>query len=70
VHPNQESHRLEAIAERLGVAVTGRHTAVGDACVTAEVFLKLIPLLQSKGVHTLGEARAAALQTYQARLKY
>ena len=70
VHPNQESHRLEAIAERLGVAVTGRHTAVGDACVTAEVFLKLIPLLQAKGVHTLGEARAAALQTYQARLKY
>jgi len=34
------------------------------------VFLKLIPLLQAKGVHTLGEARAAALQTYQARLKY
>ena len=70
VHPNQESHRLEAIAERLGVTVIGRHTAVGDACVTAEVFLKLIPLLRAKGVHTLGEARAAALQTYQARLKY
>ena len=70
VHPNQESHRLEAIADRLGVTVTGRHTAVGDACVTAEVFLKLIPLLRAKGVHTLGEARAAALQTYQARLTY
>ena len=70
VHPNQESHRLEAIAERLGVVVTGRHTALGDALVTAEVFLKLIPLLQAKGVRTLGEARAAALQTYQARLKY
>ncbi len=70
VHPNQESHRLEAIAERFDVIVTGRHTAVGDAMVTAEVFLKLIPLLQARGVHTLGEARAAALQTYQARLKY
>ena len=70
LHPNQESHRLEAIAERLGVKVTGRHTALGDACVTAEVFLKLIPQLRAKGVHTLGEARAAALQTYQARLKY
>ena len=70
VHPNQQSHRLEAIAERLGVAVIGRHTAVGDAMVTAEVFLRLIPLLRAKGVHTLGEARAAALQTYQARLKY
>ena len=70
VHPNQESHRLEAIAERLGVPVTGRHTALGDARVTAEVFLKLIPLLQAKGVHTLGQARAAAAQTYQARLRY
>jgi DNA polymerase-3 subunit epsilon len=31
LQPNQESHRLEAIAERMGVAVTGRHTALGDA---------------------------------------
>ncbi|MGZ5723784.1 MAG: 3'-5' exonuclease, partial [Caldimonas sp.] len=70
VQPNQESHGLEAIAERLGVAVTGRHTAIGDAKVTAEVFLKLIPLLQARGVVTLGQARSAALQTYQARLRY
>ncbi len=70
VHPNQASHRLEAIAERVGVAVTGRHTALGDALVTAEVFLALVPLLQAKGVHTLGEARAASLQTFQARLTY
>ena len=70
VHPNQASHRLEAIAERLGVVVTGRHTAIGDAIVTAEVFLKLVPLLQAKGVTTLGEARAAARQTYHARLSY
>ena len=70
LQPHQESHRLEAIAERLGVAVTGRHTALGDATVTAEVFLRQVALLQAKGVHTLGQARAAALQTYQARLRY
>jgi len=70
LQPNQESHRLEAIAERMGVAVTGRHTALGDATVTAEVFLRQVALLQAKGVHTLGQARAAALQTYQARLRY
>ncbi|MGP1683733.1 MAG: exonuclease domain-containing protein, partial [Giesbergeria sp.] len=39
VHPNQESHRLEAIAERFNVAVLGRHTALGDALVTAEIWL-------------------------------
>ena len=70
VHPNQESHRLEAIAERFGVTVIGRHTALGDAIVTAEVFLKLIPLLAAMGIHTLGQAREAAQKTYYARLKY
>jgi len=70
VHPNQESHRLEAIAERLSIAVVGRHTALGDALVTAEVFQKLIPLLAEMGIHTLGQAREAAQKTYYARLKY
>ena len=60
----------EAIAERFGISVIGRHTALGDAIVTAEVFLKLIPLLAEKGIHTLGQARAAAERTYYARLKY
>ncbi len=70
VHPAQESHRLEAIAERLGVPVLGRHTALGDAMVTAEVFLKLIPLLGERGIHTLGEALAASEKTYLARVSY
>lgn len=70
VHPQQESHRLEAIAERFGITVLGRHTALGDALVTAEVFLKLIPLLADQGIHTLRQAREAAQQTYYARLKY
>jgi DNA polymerase III subunit epsilon len=70
VHPNQASHRLEAIAERFGIAVQGRHTALGDARVTAQIWLQLIPLLQAMGIQTLGEARVAAEQTYYARLKY
>ena len=69
VHPNQESHRLEAIAERFNVTIIGRHTAMGDAIVTAEIFMKLIPLLAEKGIRTLGEARAAAQKTFYARLK-
>jgi DNA polymerase-3 subunit epsilon len=70
IHPNQESHRLEAIAERLGLTIVGRHTALGDAIVTAEVFLKLVPLLAEKGIRTLRQAREAAEQTYYARVKY
>jgi len=70
VHPNQDSHRLEAICERLGVQVLGRHTALGDAMVTAEVLIKLLPLLAERGIHTLGQAREAAERTYLARVKY
>jgi len=70
VHPNQENHSLEAIAGRLGVTVLGRHTALGDAMVTAEVFVKLVPLLQGMGITTLGEALAASEATYLARLQY
>jgi DNA polymerase III subunit epsilon len=70
IHPNQESHQLEAIAERLGVHVIGRHTALGDAIVTGEVFLKMIPLLAEQGIHTLRQAREAAERTYYARVKY
>ena len=70
VHPAQESHRLEAIAERFNITVLGRHTALGDAMVTAEVWLRLLPLLQAMGITTLRQAREAAQKTYYARLKY
>ncbi len=70
LQPNQESHQLEAIAERFGIAVIGRHTALGDAIVTGEVFLRMIPLLNAIGIRTLGEAQAAARQTFYARLRY
>ena len=70
IHPAQESHRLEAICERMGVNVMGRHTAMGDAIVTGEVFLKMIPLLAEAGIRTLGDARRASEKTYYARVKY
>jgi DNA polymerase III subunit epsilon len=70
VHPNHDAHRIEAIAERLNIAVEGRHTALGDALVTAEVWLRLVPLLNAMGIHTLRQAREAAQGSYYARLTY
>ena len=70
VHPQQESHSLEAIAERLGVPTLGRHTALGDAMVTAEVFLKMVPLLQARGIETLGQALEASRRSRFAKVSY
>jgi len=70
IHPNQETHRLEAIAERFGINVIGRHTALGDAFVTGEVFLKMVPLLNEMGIHTVRQALDASEKTYLARVKY
>ncbi len=65
-----EGHSLEQIAARLGVQVVGRHTALGDAMVTGHVLLKLIPLLEERGVHTLKQAREASRKTAYAKLEY
>ena len=70
VHPNQESHKLDAIAERLGVSIGGRHNALEDALATAAVFLKLVPLLADMGIVTLRQALEASEKTYYARVKY
>jgi DNA polymerase-3 subunit epsilon len=70
LHPNQETHRLDAIAERFGVPVEGRHDASGDALVTAQLFLRMLPLLAERGIRTLGEARVASEKTFHARIKY
>ena len=70
IHPNQESHKLENIAERFGINVIGRHTALGDSFVTGEVFLKMMALLREMGIDTLRQALDAAEKTYFSRVKY
>ncbi len=70
VHPAHRGHGLQAVAERLGVRIMGRHTAIGDAVATAEVFLRLVPLLSAQGIRTLKQARQASQKSLYARLKY
>ena len=70
VHPHHEDHSIEGIARRVGVNIAGRHTALGDAMVTGELFLKLIPLLAEEGIRTLGKALEASKKTYLAKVKY
>jgi DNA polymerase-3 subunit epsilon len=70
VHPSHENHDLEAISQRLGVRILGRHTAIGDASATGAIFLKMLPLLAQKGIYTLKQALEASRKTYYARQKF
>jgi DNA polymerase-3 subunit epsilon len=70
LHPALGNHRLEVIAERFGVDITGRHTALGDAMLTGEVFLRMMPLLADAGIVTLKQAREASERTLHARVRY
>ena len=58
--PHEADHTLDALAETFGVDLDEaiRHTALGDAQATAEVFLKMLPLLADRGVTGLNEALA------------
>jgi len=70
VHPNLKGHSLEGIAQRLDIPIVGRHTALGDAIVTAEVLVKLIPLLEANGIYTLEQAIMASAASQFAKIKY
>ena len=70
VHPHQESHNLNETAQRMGVNIIGRHTALGDAIITAEVFLKLLSLLRSTGLNTLEDVYRASSKTHYAMEKF
>ena len=69
-HPNQQSHSLEAIMQRLGIQMEQRHNALADATATAQVFMRILPALAEQGVVTLRQALAASQKTYFAQVKY
>ncbi|OQY49372.1 MAG: hypothetical protein B6240_03530, partial [Desulfobacteraceae bacterium 4572_87] len=70
VHPHQQSHSLEAIARFMGIEISDRHMALGDAILAGEIFLRFIPLLKKAGILTLKEALIACLETSFSQLKY
>lgn len=59
LHNHESDQSLDAIAARLGVTVRDRHTALGDALLTAAIFVRLTPLLEGRGIATLGAALEA-----------
>jgi len=70
VNPDRDDYSLDALADALGITVTGRHTALGDALITAELLVKLVPLLKQRGIHTMGQALTASRDSRFADLTY
>ena len=54
--PGLPRYRLASLASHFGVRQAPNHRALSDAAATAEVFVKLLKLLRSAGVKTVGEA--------------
>lgn len=56
VFGQHEVHSLDALGHRLGVTIPeeARHTAIGDALATAEVFVRLTRALQGRDLSTFG----------------
>lgn len=57
VYGQLEQHSLDALTARLGITIPeeARHTAIGDTVATADAFLKLLPMLRARGLHTFGD---------------
>jgi DNA polymerase-3 subunit epsilon len=54
--PGLGRYRLSSLASHFGVRAMPNHRALSDAAATAGVFLKLLKLLRSAGVRSVGEA--------------
>ncbi len=59
--PQLPDHSLDTLAEWLGVTIHKRHSALGDAMATAQIFMALVPRLQAKGIRTIAEAERGSL---------
>lgn len=56
VFGQHEDHSLDALTHRLAITIPeeARHTAIGDSVATADAFLKLLPMLQGRGLNSFG----------------
>lgn len=48
-----KKHTLDNLVNHFAIPPLGRHTALGDSIITAQLFLKLIPLLKEQKILTL-----------------
>lgn len=69
LHDYTPKHNLDIVARRFGIPVHGRHTAIGDAFVTAGCFLKMLDVLEAQNVVTLAQALAVSERVMQLKTR-
>jgi len=69
LHDYTPRHNLDVVAQRFGIPIQGRHTALGDSLVTAGCFLKMLDLLEAQGVTTLDQALAACQRIFAVKAR-
>ncbi len=57
LYPNFPSHSLDYLLEHFKIKVKGRHSAEGDAIMTAKVLIKFFEKLLNHEIKTIGEIR-------------
>lgn len=55
--PGLRRFKLDLVAQHLAIPAANRHRAMGDAKVTAAIFLKLLDYAREQGIQTLGHLR-------------
>ena len=58
-----KKHKLDVVAKHLGVSLEGHHRAVNDAEATAEIFLKLVDMLEENGVKNVDDINIYSSRT-------
>ncbi len=54
--PVRKDLTLDGLAASFGITIEGRHTALGDALVTAELYVRLVDCMKERGITTLAQA--------------
>lgn len=61
--PHLYNHRLHTLAEHFSIPVINRHRAAGDALITANVFIRMLSVLEEKNVRSFEDLHSYLQKT-------